>query len=60
MGRLIHRRLEREDWMKTDNEKILKKAMEILGEFNEAEILNLCAMLLAGMSMDMRKEVNSV
>ena len=46
--------------MKTDNEKILKKAIEILGEFNEAEILNLCAMLLAGMSMDMRKEVNGV
>ena len=42
--------------MKTDNEKVLGKALELLEEFNEAELLNLCAMILAGMSMDLKKD----
>lgn len=46
--------------MKADNEKVLKKALEILGELNEVETLNLCAMILAGMAMDIRKEVDDV
>lgn len=41
--------------MKTDNEKVLEKALEILKELNEAEVLNLCAMLLAGIAMDLKK-----
>ena len=41
--------------MKTDNEKMLKKALEILAEFNEVEILNLCAMILAGLAMDLKE-----
>ena len=46
--------------MKIDNEKVLKKTLELMQEFNEAELLNLCAMILAGMSMDLKKEVNIV
>ena len=41
--------------MKTDNEKVLEKVLELFEEFNEAELLNLCAMILAGMSMDLKK-----
>ena len=41
--------------MKTDNEKVLEKALELMQDFNEAELLNLCAMILAGMSMDLKK-----
>lgn len=42
--------------MKTNNEKVSKKVLELLEELNEAELLNLCAMILAGMSMDLKKE----
>ena len=44
--------------MSVDNEKILEKALKILEEFNDAEKLQLCAMILSGMSLDLKKEVN--
>lgn len=42
--------------MNTNNENVLEKALELFEEFNEAELLNLCAMILAGMSMDLKKD----
>lgn len=41
--------------MKTDNDKIINKVLELQNTFNIAEQLQLCAMILAGMSMDLKR-----